>query len=94
MLTIELKGTDTAMCGGLKVTHKTGPIGRLARKLINAGADGNEHVRIMRGDTECFNRMSLSAWSATTTIERDNVSVRMGQHVPFSAEALSHTMQS
>lgn len=94
MLTIELTGTDTASGMGVSVTHKVSPVGKLARKLVDMGHDEKQQVAVIRGDTECFNRMPLGSWARITTIENDRTSARHAAYVPFFATAVGHTAQT
>lgn len=91
MLTIELTGTDTATCDGIKVTNRNGPIGKLARKLIEKGHDSDLSVGVYRNGTKCFEDARLGRWADTATSETDRQSVRFTPYVPFSAKAVGHT---
>lgn len=81
---IELTGVDTASYGDMTVTSKVGPIGKLARRMVECGLSGV--VEIYRNGTKCFTDMSIEDWSGLSTTETDSVSVKMVRYRPFPSD--------
>jgi len=80
---IQLTGCETATCGDLVVKKRNGPIGALARKLIDAGHEASELVSVRRGDVDCFKPYTLAHWTDLTTSETDASSVRHVKYAPL-----------
>ena len=72
---IELHGSDTATWAatGLSVKRsKHGVIDVLARAMVDAGADPDVNVEIMRAGTLCFKPIPLKSWASRRLLESDN----------------------
>lgn len=91
MLKIELSGCDTATCGEFTMKNKNGPIGKLARKMIEGGVEGDALCEVWRNGTLCFHNARVAYWADTSVAESDRVSVRKVPYVPFSAPAVDDT---
>lgn len=83
MIEVTLHGCDIARAEGIEVKARgnAGPIGSLARKLIDAGHSGDAVVTVKRGDTVCFEPASLQAWASKQCREGDRYSAKMFDHV-------------
>jgi len=79
VLRITLHGCDVARFEGVeqKARGMAGPIGPLARKLINQGeANPFDWVEVWRGETLCFHKRALIHWASVHTSEGVNSTVR------------------
>ena len=82
---IELHGSNTASFGG--ITHKsnwrTGPIGPLARKMLDTGAAKPfDKVEVYRNGTLCFHARDLIHWATVHSTESDAASVKTVVYKP------------
>jgi len=82
-LHFELSGCDTASCGAYSVKAANAPICKLARKLVDNFFNPDSIVSIYRGETKCFEDITLAAWANLTVVESDRVSARFAKYSPL-----------
>lgn len=74
MLTIQLLGSTTAVCGNFSVTSsKKDPVAPLCRKLIDLGnVSPDAPVVVMRDGKMAFNPSTLGAWAEHNVVDSDS----------------------
>lgn len=82
---ITLHKTNIARCGDVEVktSWRSGPIGPLARKLLNEGlARPFDSVEVYRDGTLCFYARDLIHWASIHTTESESRSVTTKVYKP------------
>lgn len=85
MRRITLHKHNIARFGNVEVKARgmAGPIGPLARKLIDEGhAKPFDDFEVYRGDTLCFHARALIHWASVHTTESESLSVRTAVYKP------------
>ena len=88
MITVVLTGTNHASACGrtIKARGYGGPIGKLARMLVDDGYAEHDLLLITRGGTPCFKPAPLSYWAAHDATEGEGYSARMVKYKPFDSD--------
>lgn len=91
MIDVYLHGLNVAHgCGReVKARGMSGPIGKLARILIDDGYAEHDLMRVWRGSTMCFIPAPLSFWAGYDCTESEATGLRRIKHVPFSGDVFA-----
>lgn len=83
MITIKLHGTNTAECDGHTLTGRgySGPIGPLARVLLEKGYPPLESVTVVRESTTVFQGKTLQWWADRTFRESESFGCKEFKYV-------------
>lgn len=80
---VELHGSTTATCPELNLEYtskKHGVIDPLARLMLDAGADPEGRIHVIRGSTPVFARdRKVSTWAGERLLEPDTRGFRKGR---------------
>lgn len=85
--TVELHGSDTAKCPELNLEYtnsKHGVIDPLARLMLEAGADPEGRIHVIRGNTPVFARdRKVATWAGERLLENDKRGFMVQQYKEF-----------
>lgn len=76
---VQLSGCDTATALGVSIKARgmKGPMGPLARRLLDDGlASPFDEVAVYRGKTLCFHPRALIHWASVQTVETASSSAK------------------
>lgn len=73
-IVLRLRGSYSVSCepdNYTIVARRGSLVGKMARDLMDQGFNPKASVEVMRGDTLCFEPMTLEAWSKINLVEND-----------------------